>query len=227
MHETLPFYCETMLNSLGTFPAEPVNTITSFVPVVFGVLALLYVVRQKRENRVAFALAVLTILTGIGSIAWHASRTEITLILDALPGLIYFAVVLFFWAYYLGGRYLGLALVAGFVALMVLMPPMARSENQLIMVAVLAIAAGGLLFATWSKRRGAFPFATMMVGCAVVALTLRTLDLSTCNAIPVGTHFFWHIFLGIAAYAGVRMMSSLKHASGVGAAATDAAGGRS
>ena len=45
-----------------------------------------------------------------------------------------------------------------------------------------------------------------MMGCAIVAASLRTLDLSVCEAIPVGTHFFWHIFLGMAAYAGVRMM---------------------
>jgi len=27
---------------------------------------------------------------------------------------------------------------------------------------------------------------------------------------PIGTHFFWHIFLGFAAYAGVRLIVRLQ-----------------
>ena len=214
MRENLPVYCETSLNPLGTFPAEPVNAATSFAPVIFGALALLFLLRQKRENRITYALAVLTIFTGMGSIVWHASRTELALLFDALPGVIYFAALLFFWCYYLRGRYVGLILLAAIVALMVFLPPPAGTTNQIIIVVVIAAIAAGLLIATWMRKREAFPFAVLMVGGAVIALVLRTADLSLCATIPVGTHFFWHIFLGAAAYAGVRMMSVLKYAGG-------------
>ena len=44
----------------------------------------------------------------------------------------------------------------------------------------------------------AFVWAAAMVGSAIIAVTMRTLDLNTCDVIPVGTHFFWHIFLGVS-----------------------------
>ena len=214
MHGTLPVYCETSLNTLGSFPAEPVNALTSFAPVIFGAFALLFLIRRGDDGRVAYVLAALTILTGLGSVAWHASRTELALLLDALPGVIYFAMILFFWFYYLGRWYFGLILLAGFVGLMVLLPSGSRHDNQIIVVAVLAAIAAGLLVATWFRKRPAFKFALPMVAFAVIALALRTLDLSVCTTIPVGTHFFWHIFLGAAAYAGVRMVVLLRTDSG-------------
>jgi hypothetical protein len=235
MHGTLPVYCETSLYPLGAFPAEPVNTATSFIPVLLGIFALIYLVRRQQNSRVAYVLAALTILTGMGSIAWHALRTDTTLFLDALPGVIYFAMILFFWLYYLGRWYMGLILLAGFVAMMVLLPPAGRQETQIVIVAVLAAVAAGLVLATWLRKRQAFGFALLMVGAAVIAFALRTLDLSVCATIPFGTHFFWHIFLGIAAYAGVRMIALLKREPGArveqsgtiaGASGRRTAGGR-
>ena len=41
---------------------------------------------------------------------------------------------------------------------------------------------------------------------AALALALRSIALQVCETISFGTHFFWHIFLGTAAYAGFRMM---------------------
>ncbi len=210
MHETMPVYCETFLNTTGAFPAEPVNAVTSFAPVIFGALALIVLVRQGHDGRVAYVLAVLTVLTGIGSVAWHALRTELTLVLDALPGLIYFAIILFYWATYLGSRYLGVILLAGLVALLAIVPQPASGVTLAAIVVVLTAIAGGLLVATWRRKRPAFPHALLMVGGAIVALAARTADLSLCSIIPVGTHFFWHIFLGAAAYAGVRMMVRLQ-----------------
>lgn len=206
----MPVYCETSLNALGGFPAEPINTVTSLVPVVLGVFALVYLVRRRQHSYVAYALASLTILTGLGSIAWHALRTELTLLFDALPGVLYFAVIVFFWFYFLGARYLGLVVMAAFVALVVFLRPMAREEFFVIVVSVLAVIAAGLLVATRIRRRQAFGFAALTVGAAVVALALRTLDLKVCSTIPFGTHFLWHIFLGTAAYAGVRMIVLLR-----------------
>lgn len=215
MHGSLPVYCETSLNTLGTFPAEPVNTVTSLAPVVLGILALVYLVRQRQDSYVAYALAGLTILTGLGSVAWHSSRTELTLLLDALPGVIYFATIVFFWFYFLGARYLGVVVMAAFVALVVFLRPVAREEYFVILLSVLAVIAVGLLVATRIRRRQAFGFAALTVGAAVVALALRTLDLRVCSTIPFGTHFFWHIFLGTAAYAGVRMIVLLRKDSAV------------
>lgn len=207
----MPVYCETWLYPPGAFPAEPINTATSLVPVVLGVLALLFLLRRTDQGRVAYGLAIFLVLTGLGSVAWHALRTDLTLLLDALPGVIYFVVLLFFWAYYLGGRYFGVIPIGLIVAIMVVLRPASHEEARIVVIGVVAALAAGLLMATWLRKRHAFKLALAMVGCALVAATLRTLDLSVCDTIPFGTHFFWHIFLATAAYAGVRMMVALRN----------------
>jgi hypothetical protein len=206
----MPIYCETSLNTLGTFPAEPINSWTSLAPVILGALALIYLLRRRPDSRVAYILAILAILTGLGSISWHALRTDWALIVDAVPGVIYFMIIVFFWFYYLGARYWGLAVLAGFIAATVLIPSELGVLKPLIGVLVLLAIAIGLVIATWYRRRHAFKFALPMIGAGIIAITLRALDLSVCETIPFGTHFFWHIFLGIAAYAGVRMIVLLK-----------------
>ena len=210
MHDVLPIYCETALNLIGTFPAEPVNAITSFFPVVMGLLALVFLIRHRHRNRVAYTLAVLTILTGLGSVAWHSLRTETTLALDALPGVIYFAVAVFFWIAYLGSRIVAILLVVAFAALVFAVPLSVKLNYQFLIVAILVLIAVGMLVATWRLKPESAGIALLMVGSAVVAVTMRTLDLRSCEVIPFGTHFLWHIFLGIAAYAGVRLMVNLR-----------------
>ncbi len=205
MHGSLPLYCETALNTAGHFPYEPINAITSFAPVAFGILALFFLRRHRHRNVVAYALAILAILTGLGSVAWHALRTETALAVDVFPGLAYFALAVFYWGYHVRGRHLLASLLLVALALVVLLPPSSRLEGQILTISALAVVAAGLLIATWVKRREAFPPAAWMVGAAVLAAGLRTLDLSVCHIAPVGTHFFWHIFLGLAAYMGVRL----------------------
>ena len=211
MHGTLPVYCETWLYPPGAFPAEPINTATSFAPVVLGVLALLFLLRRTDQGYIAYGLAVLLVLTGLGSIAWHALRTDLTLTLDALPGVIYFVVLLFFWVYYLGGRYFGVLPIALIIAIIVFFRPASQEEARIVVIGVVVALAAGLLAATWLRKRHAFKFALATVGFALVAAALRSIDLSVCETIPFGTHFFWHIFLATAAYSGVRMMVSLRN----------------
>ena len=206
----MPVYCETALNPLATFPAEPVNTITSFVPAILGVLALVFLIRNQHKNPVAYTLAVLTVLTGLGSVAWHSMRTELTLMIDWLPGAIYFLILVCFWSYYAAGRNLSVGLGLALSVLVFFVPFPVVQQYRLIIIAVLVLIAAGLVFATWYRRRAAFAWTLGMVGSAIVAVTLRTLDLNVCDIIPVGTHFFWHIFLGMAAYAGVRVMLHLR-----------------
>jgi len=217
----MPYYCETALNPLGTFPAEPVNTITSFVPAILGVLALIYLSRNRNTSTVAYTLAVLTLLTGLGSVAWHSMRTPLTLLIDWLPGAIYFLILVFFWAYYAAGRYLSGGLVLALSVLVFFVPFPVIQQYRLIIIGVLIAVAIALVIATRMKQRAAFGWALAMVGSAVVAVTLRTLDLNVCDVMPIGTHFFWHIFLGFAAYAGVRLIVRLQ--SGPGAAANQPA----
>lgn len=223
MHDVLPIYCETALNTLGTFPAEPVNTITSFAPVILGILAIHYLIRHRHTDTLAYTLAILTILTGLGSVAWHAYRTQFTLIIDAVPGLIYFVLIAFAWAYYVGNRYIAIGLAALLAGMILFTPPVARQEYLVLFIAVILALAAGLVIATWFRKPAAFKFGLLAVVSGTLAGTLRTLDLNVCETIPVGTHFFWHIFLGIAAYTGVRLVLLLREQPATGVPPTRSA----
>jgi hypothetical protein len=134
----------------------------------------------------------------------------LTLLIDWLPGAIYFLIVVFFWAYYAAGRYVGVGLGLAVAVLAFFVPFPVIQQYRLIIIGVLVAVAIALVIATRMKQRAALGWALAMVGSAVVAITLRTLDLSVCDFMPIGTHFFWHIFLGFAAYAGVRLIVQLQ-----------------
>lgn len=209
----MPVYCETALYGAGAFPAEPVNSVTSLVPVIAGLLALLWLWRRRERAGVPWLLAVLALWTGLGSIAWHALRTELALILDTAPGLLYFVIVVLAWPHLLGARFFGPALIALVVALAVLVPGSLVLRLALA-IALLVLAASWLLWLTWRRRPAAFAAAAAMVAGGAAALVFRSADASLCQTVPFGSHFLWHVFLGLAAYAGVRMTARLAGAGG-------------
>jgi hypothetical protein len=179
-----------------------------------GILALVYLIRGRHRDGVAYTLAVLTVLTGLGSVAWHSMRTEFTLLIDWLPGAVYFVIIAFFWAGNVGGRYIGVVLLVALSVLAFAVPFHTIQAYRVFIFTGIILIAIALVAATWRAGRGAFAWALAMFLSAAVALSLRTLDLNVCDTIPVGTHFFWHIFLGFAAYAGVRLIVRLQSEPG-------------
>jgi len=202
----LPVYCETWLYGYGNFPAEPLNAGTSLVPVLLGALAFFFLIRRREGGPVVYLLAALLIATGLGSTAWHATREQVALTADTVPGLFYFAVMLFFWIYYLGGRLWGFLPLAAIALLIHFLWPLSHEALFITLGTFVAILTFGLLGLTYRRRPIVFKLALTTVGFAALALALRSIDLHVCKTMPFGTHFFWHIFLGIAAFAGIRMM---------------------
>ena len=202
----MPVYCETWLYGYGSFPAEPLNAGTSLVPVGLGALSLYFLIRRGEGSPVVYLLAALLISTGLGSTAWHAIRDQVALTADTMPGLFYFAVMLFFWIYHLGGRFWGVLPLAVIALLIHFLWPVSREALFIALGVFVVTLALGMLGLTYRRRRAAFKLALATVGFAALALALRSIDLQVCETIPFGTHFFWHIFLGTAAYAGIRMM---------------------
>jgi len=212
MHDVLPIYCETALNPSGAFPAEPINALTSFFPFIMGVLAIWYLWRTGNRGWIPWILAILTAMTGLGSVAWHAHRTPFTLLIDALPGVIYFSIMVAVWMIHISNRWIALTAGVALVAFIFLVPLSVKQQYQIPMIGFFGLLALGLLFLTWRRQRPAFVYALPMVGCGLAAAAFRTLDLHVCDVMPVGTHFFWHLFLGTAAYLGVRMMVVMERA---------------
>lgn len=208
-----PIYCETSLAVGTAFPIEYINTATSFAPVVFGVLALAFLFRYKEKYTPAYVLALLVILTGVGSVLWHGLRTSLTLALDVLPGLSYFFFILYLWPALLGGRYWAYGAIAGlfFLVLGLSFVPGLGGENgpPIALFGGVLLLGSFLTYRTFRKSKKLGWYAAIMMASALLAAIFRTIDLSLCQYIPQGTHFLWHVFLGLAGYVGVILVAKL------------------
>src|SRR5215467_9260882 len=93
-----PIYCETMYWNGMTFPAEPANTVSNGVIVLFG-LASAYLVAKRAPKAVdLYVLSALLTATGVGSGLWHGLREPWALRFDVTPGLFFLFVLVFCWA---------------------------------------------------------------------------------------------------------------------------------
>lgn len=214
MNDVGPTYCETLIAQGTGFPIEFVNTWTSLIPALLGLLAVLYLIKHKNRRADLWALAVLTIATGLGSTWWHGARTGISLAFDVFPGLLYFLLFLYLWPAYLFGKWRGaLAFIAFFAVQFVLVQFLPFGERNGPPVGVFAttfLFAVVYLVATYRKIGRPFWWGVAMITSALTAALFRTIDLETCATLPFGTHFLWHVFLGLAAYLGVRFLSHLE-----------------
>lgn len=209
-----PLYCETLIDAANRlFPIEPLNTLTSIIPVGAGLLALWWLWRNRYQHVIPYALALLALLTGIGSVLWHGTRTSLALSFDVVPGLLYFLLILVAWPSLLANRFWGYAAltvtIGGTWGLTYSFPPLPVAGPPLWLFGVSTAVAVFLLSVTYVRARWAFTNSCLMVVAALAAALFRTIDLLVCDVLPFGTHFLWHIFLGVAAYAGVRLTAQL------------------
>ena len=223
MHGTStgPVYCETGHGWL--FMAEPVNTLTNLFIIAAGFAAYRHV-RRASGGRPAdlMILVILLFATGIGSFFWHALRTPTWLVLDWLPGVLFLLVFIFLWLRALYGS------LAGFGAMMLVMAAqfaaisVARSQAMAaqgppsplvfvpVFVILLFIGAG---FVVLTRRRLGLPAAltaTIPLGLGALAAVFRSIDRMTCDLVPFGTHFLWHIFLSAAAYRCITFLTAVR-----------------
>jgi len=211
-----PIYCETLSATSTGFPVEPMNTISNGVIVFFGLLSLYFTVKRAPRAVDLYVLSALLIITGVGSGIWHGFRDRDALFFEVQSGLLFLFAFIFFWARRLwsnAGAGLFLALFfGGFVLSRTMWDttmfgiPMQRwvALAPVVIFAGLALIAGSYAI---SRRAAAYGGGALVL--AIVALTFRTVDLSVCSAMPIGTHFLWHAFLSAAGCLGVLGLIAL------------------
>src|SRR4029077_13613448 len=211
-----PVYCETMSATSASFPVEPMNTISNGVIVMFGLAGLYFVVKRAPRAVDLYVLCALLVTTGIGSGIWHGFRDSDALFFEVQSGLFFLFAVVFFWARRLwsyGGAALFLALFFGGFTLSreywdraVFGIPVQR---WVALAPVVIVAGIALIAQTYAYSRRAAVFGGVALSSAIVALTLRTIDLSVCAAFPFGTHFLWHSFLSAGGFLGILALIEL------------------
>lgn len=207
-------YCERMGPE---FWAEPLNAWTNLAFAVAAVLGAQALTRLPgRAPPDLVALVVLLAAIAVGSFAFHTLATPAAALADTLPiagfALLYAAA---FVRRFLDVPWRWAWLAAPAFAVTVVL---AAGVADLIGVAApgiyLAALLGMVVFAALLARRRdpATRTFALVAGLFAVSLTLRQLDAAICDALPIGTHFGWHLLnatvLGALLLAAVRQAGS-------------------
>lgn len=197
-------YAETRLENL--FP-EPFNAVTSLF---FLAIAIWWTVRINRHWRqfpfLVYAL-VLLYIGGIGGSLYHGLRRwSMFLVMDWLPiMLLCLSAGLWFLAK-LTRWYVAALLVLGYFVLQIYLRRQLSGNLQLFINVNYAVMAGLVLFPVIaflvSTRFNHARWVGIAFAAFVVALFFRIAD--QWELLPMGTHFLWHTFGAVAAFAMLR-----------------------
>lgn len=196
-------YCERLDPS---FWSEPVNALTNGAFVLAGIAAAL-LTRDRRDGP-AVLLIALTFLIGIGSFLFHTFANRWSALADVVP-IGVFILVYFFTAM---RRFLGLSVpwaagaTVGFQGFAVLVTwlwrttvvtplgfdPINGSAGYL--PALVAIVGVGLAAMPRDPETARRLF--IASGVFMLSLACRAIDARICHAVPLGSHFLWHILNG-------------------------------
>ena len=206
-----PLYCETLVSGSAGFPVEFLNTLTNaapFLAAVFGTVAL-WRMRGTLYGGIWLLIALLY-STAIGSFFWHGFRDPVALSFDAIPGALFFMLFIALWFDALWGRVAGFLAPVGILAIEFLQFLLWSGGSDAFMQArahlVLVVIGFFLVHVTFQRNATAGKWAALVMVGYSTAAAARTLDLPLCILVPFGTHWYWHIGLGIGAYAAIRLL---------------------
>jgi hypothetical protein len=208
-------YCERVGPRLL---AEPLNAVSN---VSFLLAALAAWVLATRTGALSAGVRVLIALAasvGIGSFLWHTYPTMLTLILDIVPILIF--IIWFIWLYtrnVIGMRPLfAVASGAAFlIATFLVIPYSGVLHEALVYAPGLMVTLVLGVFHAREQRVARFTLLAA-AGVYLAALFFRTIDNEVCPVLPIGTHFLWHLLIGLVTYLAMRSLI-LSTTTGVGA----------
>lgn len=193
--EAVDGYCERLDAS---FWAEPVNAVTNGA----FLLAALFMWRRSVGVPEARFLCAVLFAIGVGSFLFHTFAQPWAGVADVLP----IAVFVFAYIFLAARDYLGMRRRWAGVATLGFVPFAAVTVPLFAQLPILGVSAGYwpvclliALFAIVLRRKLPDVALGLGVGAAIltVSITLRSLDMPLCAAIPIGTHLWWHILNGI------------------------------
>ena len=188
--------------------AEPLNAVSNISFLLAAWAAWVLAKRTGTLSAGVRALIAMAASVGIGSILWHTYPTSLTLILDIVPILIF--IIWYIWLYtrnVIGMRSLfavasaAAFLLATFVAIQysdVLHGALVYSPGLLVVV----------VFGVFHARERMVARFTLLAAAGVylAALFFRTIDNEVCPVLPIGTHYFWHLLVGLVTYLVMRAL---------------------
>lgn len=192
MFDPIDAYCERLS---AAYWAEPVNAVTNLA----FLLAAWVMWRRTEGLPPGRAMSAVLAAIGVGSWLFHTHANGLTAALDVAPILGFILVYVFAATRdFLGAstRWAAGAVLAFLPYAAVTVPvfstvmPFLGASAGYAPIPLLILGYAAILW-----RRAPQTASGMALGAAilVVSLTFRTLDGPLCAAVPLGTHFLWHI----------------------------------
>jgi hypothetical protein len=190
-------YCE---RADPSYWAEPVNAVTN---AAFVIAAFIMWRRVRGQDMpIATALCALLALIGIGSFLFHTHAQVWAALADVFPivgfSLLYiFAANRQFWNLPL---WAALALTIAYVPYTALLTPVFEALPFFGISSFywpLPLLIGAYAFLLRNRAPDTSRGLAIGAGILVVSLSFRSVDELLCTAVPLGTHFMWHILNGI------------------------------
>lgn len=190
-------YCERLD---AAFWAEPVNAISNLA----FLIAAFVMWRWLREGGPVEARLLVAILTaiGVGSFLFHTTAAVWAGVADVGPIALFILVYVYaanrhFWRMNIGWSLVGVGLFFPYAVVLVPLfqqvPFYGASAEYMPVPLLIAIYAVLLRRRAPATARGL----AIGVGFLMVSLSFRSLDMTVCQDLPIGTHFVWHLLNGV------------------------------
>lgn len=206
-------YCERLGPGLW---AEPLNAVTNLAFVIAAVVAWRAARMAGKLDALYATLCMLAFAIGVGSFLLHTFAQRWASIADVVPILLF--IILYIaatanrlfglrWLYAIPATIVAfaLALTARKAVLIAAGGPFYGAEGYAPAFALIA----GTAVLLKLRKHPAAPMIGLAALIFLASLTARSIDSLLCDAIPLGTHFLWHILNGTVL--GVLLLALLRY----------------
>lgn len=216
LNHPIDLYCE---RTDPGFWSEPTNALTNLSFIIAALWAWQLATRKKVNDIATHILIAVTALIGIGSFLFHTFGNTWSLMADVIPigifALVYVTVAL--------RRFFGFSLTNSlismfgfFIATSFLLSTLSDFAHSPVLNSSLQyfpMLFAMVMVATILAHKNIIIWKTFAMASAVFSLSLffRTTDLFTCNSLPLGTHFLWHLLNGLTLALLLRAMIDWQH----------------
>lgn len=199
----IDLYCERVS---ADFWAEPANAWSNLAFPAAALWAAIAARRRGAASAEYWALVVLAALVGLGSFLFHTFANVWSEFADTIPIWSFVAATVFVALGRVTGVRPGPIVLVGLVAALMAIvffvtatdphraaAPMADPLNGSGQYAPALIALAAFAAFAWVRKMSTRNLVLAALLAFLAALVFRSIDLRVCSAVPLGTHFLWHV----------------------------------